>query len=96
MVGDSGILSGDFRSRHCHECHFLRKHAPVVYTRCVSTTDVFYAFAYNSVGLCETHHDVEMQIMSLYYAYAVDVVTDLMSKMTFDTLRDFLDVDLRS
>lgn len=34
--------------------------------------------------------------MSLYYAYAVDVVTDLMSKMTFDTLRDFLDVDLRS
>lgn len=29
-------------------------------------------------GLCETHHDIEMQIMSLYYAYAVDVVTDLM------------------
>lgn len=81
VVGNSDILSGDFRSCHCHEYHILRKHASMVHSRCASATDVCRLLAYNNIGLCETHHDIEMQIMSLYYAYAVDVVTDLMSKI---------------
>jgi hypothetical protein len=31
------------------------------------------------VGLCNTHRDAVAQIASLYYAFAVDVVSDIMS-----------------
>lgn len=38
-------------------------------------------------GLCSTHRDTVAQIASLYYSFAVDVISDIMSRLPCDASR---------